>query len=97
MPSKGNKIVGVRMPPLLLERIAQALASKNARIFDEEWTTSKWIVDACWEKLAHLSAAAKQREARRKAKSNARVFNTLSGNEDCSGDRQSRKVAVVGD
>lgn len=62
--SKGTRVVPVRLDPTLVERIEAAVKSKNATIFEEEWTFSRWVRDACWEKLAHLGAAKKQREKR---------------------------------
>jgi hypothetical protein len=66
--SKGNKVVPVRLDPVLIERIHEALASKNAKVFEEEWTFSRWVRDACWQKLSHLGAGKKQREKRRNEK-----------------------------
>jgi len=80
--SKGNKVQPIRFDEVLLDRIKEALASKNERVFEEPWSLSKWVRDACWEKLAHLGAAKKQREALRQANAMRRRLGLVSSTAD---------------
>jgi hypothetical protein len=69
MSSKGSRIIGVRVPPLLEARILETIAKNNRHVRDEEWTLTAWVLDAIKAKLAHQSRADMQRERRRAEKS----------------------------
>jgi len=51
--SKGSKITPVRIPPLLLAAIHEAIRSANKTRKAEPYTMSSWILTAIDEKLNH--------------------------------------------
>lgn len=58
MPSKGSPIVPIRVPQLLLVQIEQVVerwnASRPPPPGADQWTRSRFIIDAIEEKLRHL-------------------------------------------
>lgn len=52
--SKGNPIIPVRVEPLMLALVEEAITAANERRREAEYTVSEWIRQAIREKLAHL-------------------------------------------
>lgn len=65
--SKGNYVVQVRMTPVLLELIEEAITRANEDRKDTPYDFSSWIREACRYKLAPYIRAKKRSSANRAA------------------------------
>ena len=59
--SKGSPIVPVRVPPLFLHLLKQAVIKGNRKRRGAPYTLSSWILTACREKLDHLERSSKKK------------------------------------
>ena len=81
--SKGTKIVPIRVPPELLEKIDHAVFFSTDHRKEGAWTRSSWIVQAIKDKLAHAARSndsARRRLARAKKKA-AALLTTIAAQD----------------
>jgi len=63
MPSKGSKIVPVRIPQEMLDEMQEMIASRNFNAPGEPWDVAKFIRKAVAEKIAHMKRSRKGRDS----------------------------------
>lgn len=64
MPSKGSRIIPIRLPSDLLDQVDKAVQGSELRRKGEPWTRSSFIRRAIEEKLAHAARSRKPRPGR---------------------------------
>lgn len=66
MPSKGSRVVTMRIAEPLMSRILEVIERNNKSRFEGEWDLSGWILDAIRDKIAHQDRAMVQRLKRKR-------------------------------